>query len=160
MSNFKAISIDGDEFFIVEGWASKLACFVCGYNIYQLPVDSCYREVTSWLKKHVLLSENRDLFYSWYTEGLYTHGDDGIVRFLSDVPVKNRHKVKRKNYGVEASVIIETSEPIPTFVIDNLESIVVYFMKNFKYWAQSDIPPFNLRQIKFGENNLEVSYRK
>lgn len=152
MSNYKAVSIDGDEFFIVENWAKKLANFLGGHNLYDVPADSCYIEVSSWIQKHIVLTGNRQRFYSWYTDGLYTHGDDGIVRLLSDLNVDNRKDIKRKTYGVEASAILEVSEPFPDFVIDNLESIIVSFMANFKIWSHSDVPPVNLRKIKFAEN--------
>lgn len=152
MPEFKAISIDGDDFYIVASWANKLASFICGYNIYGIPVDSNYNLVTEWMKKHVVITENKNWFYSWYTEGLYTHGDDGIVRFLSDLNVAHRREVKRKTYGVEASAIIETSEKIPDFVIEHLENIILQFFENYTFWSKSEIKPVNLRKVKFAED--------
>jgi len=112
-------------------------------------------DTIDFVTNNIEIQDDRLFYHEWYTKGLYTKGDDGIIRFLDDVEPKLREKTKKKNYGVEASVIFETRVDIPEDVIEKIKERVKFFFDNFNLLLPFQDGPVKLTSIEFAEDHLQ-----
>jgi hypothetical protein len=166
MKNIKAIKINTDTWSMC--FADELCLFLLGdghsdYIHTEFEENALFKKhrfnTIDWITDNIEIQTDRLFYYSWYTDGLYTNGRDGIIHKISDLPselgITDRKQLKEKTYGVEASVIFETRVNIPEEVIAEFENRVKFFFDNFlQLLPFHDGEKVKLTSIEYGENTL------